>query len=328
MLTRPNRLRLGESNLDLPVFFPSISSVKTNLSLLNYVRVLTALGRPGSQFLVSAFDLGRTLGSQRDALRHELSRARRNRHIVLMDSGNYESYWKDAQSTWLQSDFHDALREFPCDLAFSFDEQQPPPDFDAHVQVIVERYKKDQSAALASTIIPIIHRVPEELPALCVAVADAVGVEMVAVAERGLGSGLFARFRTVAAVRSALDASRRYIAIHLLGTGNPLSIALYCEAGADSFDGLEWCQTVVDHESALLFHFAQADFFADQTQWGDEEIPFKIRVLAHNLTFYADWMARMHDAISAGRGRDFCRLNFPRRIFNRCAAALAWESDQ
>jgi len=41
---------------------------------------------------------------------------------------------------------------------------------------------------------------------------------------------------SVAAIRSALDLSNRSVALHLLGTGNPLSIALFTWAGADSFD--------------------------------------------------------------------------------------------
>jgi len=88
-------------------------------------------------------------------------------------------------------------------------------------------------------------------------------------------------------------------------TGNPISIAVYAVAGADSFDGLEWCQTVVDFESAQLFHLSHADFFRAQTQWGDSELSFAVRTLAHNLEFFADWMTRLQAVLAEAREKDF-----------------------
>jgi queuine/archaeosine tRNA-ribosyltransferase len=113
--------------------------------------------------------------------------------------------------------------------------------------------------------------------------------------------------------------------LHLLGTGNPTSIALYSWAGADSFDGLEWCQTAVDHDTGQLFHLSQSDFFRKQTAWGDEDISFHSRTLAHNLTFYADWMQRLRQAVYDDNVINFCRLNFSPRIFRQCAVAFKWE---
>jgi hypothetical protein len=36
--------------------------------------------------------------------------------------------------------------------------------------------------------------------------------------------------------------------------GNPWSIAVLTAAGADSFDGLEWCRVTVDRRTAQLHH--------------------------------------------------------------------------
>ncbi|WP_182212931.1 hypothetical protein [Stenotrophomonas acidaminiphila] len=81
------------------------------------------------------------------------------------------------------------------------------------------------------------------------------------------------------ALRKALDDNGRYVGLHLLGTGNPISIALYAWAGADSFDGLEWCQTVVDHDTGLLFHLSQSDFFRRQTAWGESDTKMDISII-------------------------------------------------
>lgn len=147
---------------------------------------------------------------------------------------------------------------------------------------------------------------------------------MLAVAERRLGDGVIERTHSVRAIRNELNKLDRYVVLHLLGTGNPISIALYSAMGADSFDGLEWCQTVVDHETGLLYHLSQADFFATQTVWSETGLSFQARTLAHNLEFYASWMHRLRAAIANGTVIDFCRHNFPAHVFRHCAAAFDW----
>lgn len=324
MITRLEEITLSGNRLAMPVFFPSVSTVKTALAPSEYLATLHSLRDINQQFLVSAFDLGRSHNG--DGLKHWLTAAQDTGATVLMDSGNYESYWKDEQVSWRQADFHEVLRRFPCTFAFGFDEQNPPADADAHVGLVVERWRQDQIAAGDRVIVPIVHGTPESLPELCARVAQETQVPMIAVAERRLGSGVFERTRSVMAIRKALDGNGRYVGLHLLGTGNPISIALYAWAGADSFDGLEWCQTVVDHDTGLLFHLSQSDFFRRQTAWGDGDVSFHARTLAHNLTFYADWTQRLRQAIHHGDGINFCRFNFPPYVFSQCAEAFGWEA--
>ena len=322
-LARPEEIALGDARLPTPVFFPSISTVKTALRPSEYLAMLHSLRNMNGQFLVSAFDLARS--GNGDELVQQLAMAQESGATVLMDSGNYESYWKNEQATWSQSDFHDVLQRFSCTFAFGFDEQNPPMDDDAHVQLVVERWRRDQAAAGNRVIVPIVHGTAATLPNLCARVAQETNVPMIAVAERRLGDGVFERAQSVAALRDKLNSTGRYVGLHLLGTGNPISIALYSWAGADSFDGLEWCQTVVDHETGLLFHLSQSDFFRQQTSWGEDGISFQARTLAHNLTFYTDWLQRLRQAVHAGSVVDFCHFNFPARIFRQCAATFSWE---
>lgn len=322
-LARSAVFPIGTRSLPLPAYFPSVSSIKTALRPQEYVQILSSLGGLTGQFLVSAFDLAGI--DQPQPTRDALASARQAGIVTLMDSGNYESFWKDAQSDWKQTDFHKMLGEFPCDLAFGFDEQRPPANADDHVALIVERWRADQAAAGSCQIVPIVHAQASELPALCAAVAAATGVTMLAVPERRLGDGVLERARTVKAIRSALNEMGRYVVLHLLGTGNPISITLYSSMGADSFDGLEWCQTVVDHETGLLYHFSQADFFAGQTAWGDDgKVSFQARTLAHNLEFFADWMRRLRDAVKQDRLPEFCRSNLPPRVSRHVAEVAGW----
>jgi hypothetical protein len=319
---RPLELGIGGKTLPLPVYFPSISSVKTALQPQDYLQVLASLVGINAQFLVSAFDLA-AMAQPAEAAKL-LQSARDAGALTLMDSGNYESFWKDAQDKWQQSSFHKMLAGFPCDIAFGFDEQQPPTDAAEHVALLVARWKADQTAAGSRQIVPIIHGDTRELPDLCQAVAAQTGVSMLAVAERRLGDGVIDRARSVLTIRNALDQLDRYVAVHLLGTGNPISIALYSAMGADSFDGLEWCQTVVDHDTGLLYHLSQADFFAKQTAWFDAGLSFQARTLVHNLEFYASWVQRLRLAIANETVVDFCRHNFPANVFRHCAAEFGW----
>lgn len=323
-VARLQELDLGGKALPLPVYFPSISSVKTALQPQDYLQVLTSLVGLNGQYLVSAFDLSALAQPAEAAILLQTSSD--DGAVILMDSGNYESFWKDAQRQWRQPAFHQMLVAFPCDLAFGFDEQQPPADAAEHVALLVARWKEDQAAAGACQVVPIIHADANSLPGLCRAVATEIGVSMLAVAERRLGDGVVDRARAVLAIRNELDKLGRYVALHLLGTGNPISIAVYSAMGADSFDGLEWCQTVVDHDTALLYHLSQADFFAAQTSWSEAGLSFQARTLAHNLEFYASWMRRLRTAISNGTVVDFCRLNFPAHVFRQCAAAFDWST--
>jgi len=320
---RPVKLTIRGRELPLPVFFPSISSVKTALPLHDYLQILSSLSGLNRQFLVSAYDLSSAENPMH--VKNILASVRREGLITVMDSGNYESYWKNAQTDWRQADFHKVLSAFPCDMAFSFDEQNPPSDSNDHVTLVVERYRKDQAIAGSCQIIPIIHAPAGELPDLCMTVASETSVTMLAVPERKLGDGILARAQTVKTIRSALDKLGRYVALHLLGTGNPISITLYSVMGADSMDGLEWCQTAVDHETGLLYHFSHADFFSAQTEWNNRDLSFQVRTLAHNLEFYSDWMRRLRDAICQKQLHDFCRLNLPKRVFQHCADFAGWK---
>lgn len=322
MVERPRSLDLGSKQLQTPAYFPSISSVKTQLPPADYLAVLTALAGLTDKYLVSAYDL-LPLAKERNA-RECIDSARSAGSIVLMDSGNYESFWKATQGSWKQDDFHSTLDAYPCDIAFGFDEQQPPEDEDEHVELVIKKWVLDQRRAGSCRIVPIVHGDSQTLPALCRKVAQRSGVEFIAVAERRLGDGLVARAQTVKAIRESLDSLGRYVFLHLLGTGNPISMAVFSLQGADSFDGLEWCQTVIDHESALLFHLSQADFFIGQTAWSEAEVPFHIKALAHNLEFYRDWMTRLQRANTRELHIEFCRFNFPDRIYRICAESLGW----
>ena len=314
-LERPKNFKIGQIDIKLPIFFPSVSSIKTDFHPKEYIKLLSSITSLNQQFLISAFDLSRLSHDEQDSVQEFLGKALEGGAIILMDSGNYESFWKDAQNEWKQSNFHRVLQQSICPLVFGFDEQNPPSDIDKHLQILTQRWQQDQDIAQDKVIIPIIHGEYNSLPLLCQKLADLTSVSMLAVPERRLGAGILERASTVKAIRKSLNETGRYISLHLLGTGNPISIAIYAMSGADSFDGLEWCQTVVDRETALLFHTTHADFFREQTEWGNGELPFQLAMLAHNLDFYTEWLNQLRKALYTKNMETFCKINFPERIY-------------
>jgi hypothetical protein len=321
-MNRNYTLGIGGTALPLPCFFSSISCIKTNLPPLEYLRIITALKH--SQFLISAYDVYHAFSEQRTEIDSLLKQSLGNGQIILLDSGNYESYWKK-DGTWTVQRYSEICTSIPFHVAFCFDNQNPPNGIDALVKEAVDSVVRDQQSLLSSgTVVPIVHGPRELLPESIGKVAEQLRPLLVAVPERSLGDGVLQRADTVHKIRSSLNGGLDYYCpLHLLGTGNPYSILIYSACGADSFDGLEWCQTSVDHDSGRLFHFQQWDFFSEQTGLGDlHDLPYSQKVLAHNLIFYSRWLEKVGSVLKEGKTESALRSYLPDRVVGQLRAYI------
>lgn len=305
--TRKRYLPVRGKSLQTPVFFPSISSVKTNLSPVDYFNILKALGQP--QFLISAFDVDSS--PQRDEFIEALKTNRtEDGAIILMDSGNYESYWL-RDTTWDIGRFNQILELEVCDLAFCYDYQNPPGRIEENVRCIDESRRASQQIVNGTPVIPIVHSNREDLIQVILELYERTKFSIVSIPERILGPGILERVKTVTKLRKELNRFDDYLFIHLLGTGNPYSLLLFSLAGADSFDGLEWCQTTVNSDTALLYHFQQRDLIEDECVFcKDTDLDYSLKTLGHNLTFYSAWMKNIRDALERQSVSDLLRKYF------------------
>lgn len=293
---------IAQTVVQLPCFFPSVSSVKTNLMPVDYIELLDAASHP--LYLASAYDLANSSSEHRQRMLSAITNSIKRETIILMDSGNYEGFWK-GNTTWVVDRFHETVKSSPHHLCFCYDNQNPPNTAEDIASDVIASVFRDQHYA-QGTVVPIIHGSAEMLPIAAQKVAEQMYPILLAVPERALGEGIFARTRTVKRIRKFLDELGFYCPLHLLGTGNPLSIISYAMAGADSFDGLEWCQTVIDHDTGKLFHFQQWDLFRDQTDWGKNGVlPYIQSVLMHNLEFYRKFMDGLSNAMKSNTSEDF-----------------------
>jgi len=306
------------TNLKLPCFFPSISSTaKSTFNVLEHLEILVLLNYPN--FLISAYDIHELKEKRKSDSRKIIkliSKAREQKSIVLLDSGNYEKYWRKIEK-WTQKSLIEILSYVDVDLAFCYDKLKPSEEIGQVVAEVEQSVGRDQKAADMKIILPIVHACSAgQLPEICKQVSENLNPILIAVPEREMGEGIYNRARTVIAIRNALDSTGRYFPLHILGTGNPLSLLIFAACGADSFDGLEWCQTSVDHITGRLYHSQLCDFFVHQTSFEKNELGYAAKTLLHNLLFYQKWMAMIQDAMEKNTMPDLLKTYLPEKAFN------------
>ncbi len=312
-------LPIGGVAYKLPCFFPSISSVKTNFAPSQYLSILRALQVP--QFLISAYDIWHTKRDDRNHLINDIIHCIDQNTGILLDCGNYERFWKNDKE-WKRPNFHEVLSLVNPKLAFSFDRGRGELEPIELVAQIEREYNKDQLAAVGSSIIPIIHSQRNDLATIARLLANRLNPLMIAVAERDLGNGIIERVNTILRIRRKLNTIKQYIPLHVLGTGNPYSILLFVAAGADSFDGLEWCQTTIDKRDYSLNHFQLREISSCTCRYCNKKgIDYDLATLAHNLLAYEEWMALIQGCKTrnelASLGQQFIGKGFLKAIWRK-----------
>ncbi|MBF0423061.1 MAG: toll/interleukin-1 receptor domain-containing protein [Magnetococcales bacterium] len=300
--------------ISFPAFFFSVSSHETQVRPDKALEVLRLF--KAKMILVSAYDMR---ARHRSEMKKKIEQCQKNGAILLLDSGNYEAH-RTKDRDWSPDHLHRVLEDTPHDFAFCFDNIAPPESAEAIVADVVGTVQRDQKAT-NKPVLPIVH-IPKDkqgnhrselfldvLPEIVKALDPSPTI--VAIPERELGDGILNRAKMVYAIRQKLDESGVSTRLHMLGTGNPLSLAILAAAGADSFDGLEWCRVVADHKTGQLFHFQQADLFRYQSQTAKSEITrlaingdqinFAAKTLFHNLAFFDEWIGRVQDLKVKGR---------------------------
>ena len=249
---------------------------------------------------------------------------------TVLDSGNYEAYRFDDRYSeknpngWSREKFHDVALFVEPDLAFAFDTIERTASATEVIAKTVHSYEIDHRALAARqfALCPIVH-IPDRpngeiasfAASIIKTVASEIDAPLIAVPERELGNGIGQRMRSVKAIRSALNELNHYYPLHILGTGNPLSVLALAAAGADGFDGLEWCRTVVDYERGYLFHFQHFDFFAESQRFRVEhplvrklldspDSTYAMRTLSFNVDYFRSSTKTLQRMIAAGLERD------------------------
>jgi len=248
----------NELELDLPLFFPSISSVKTNFDVIDYLKLIKASNT--NNFLISAYDIHNQKPDVKLEIISILKELKQKGVLILMDSGNYESYWhKD--NDWTISAFEKILKLELANIYFSFDDQKIEKKSITEITNSVVKNILSNLKCSDSLITPIIHAKPTDLGKVCENVVKELHPKHIAIPERLLGDGIINRIKNLSEIRKTLNNLGEYTPIHILGTGSPFTLMLLVWAGADTFDGLEWCQTSIDPITFQTYHFQLRELY-------------------------------------------------------------------
>jgi hypothetical protein len=310
---RPQSTPTGTKSLELPAFMFSLSTFETQLDPINGLQLMEVLDPAAC--LISAYDAYKYIEQDRRDFWRSIKKLRDSNSVLVLDSGHYEAtrkddYWaRKNKSGWIRERFHEAARAIPADIVFSYDNPEIEGTSAEVVDQILDDYVRDwvQTGLGPGTLCPIVH-LPEAprwgadaAASIVAGVAKEVRPALIAIPERELGDGIFARMKTVMSVRRALDELGFYQPLHILGTGNPMTIAALSVCGGDSFDGLEWCRTAANYDSHNLMHFQHFDLLsgyydsrmsnkAAKSIVEHEEAPFALRAASYNYDYFCYWM--------------------------------------
>jgi queuine/archaeosine tRNA-ribosyltransferase len=258
--------------------------------------------------------------------------------VILLDSGCYEKH-RNKNKSWSREKFYDLIKAIRYDFMFCFDEYNLNQDIAELVSEIVESVTKDQQQT-SVPVLPIVHAQINEdgeyifnsLPKLVFEVTKKLKPQLIAIPERELGDGLLERITNIVKIREQLNKLAYYQPVHILGTGDPIVIPFFIAAGADSFDGLEWCRKVVDRDEHRLHHFHHFDLFAYQAECAvssvtrdsmtQEDVKFIAKVIFHNLDFYTDFISKLRISTIDGNIRGFITENLPKPIWTQVMSKL------
>lgn len=327
----PQRLKhVISDKIPLPILFQSVSSFETQLPTHEAVEALDIFKFPS--ILVSAYDLEEKEEYNQKEFIENIATYKEAGGVILLDSGSYEKH-RNNNKSWCREKFHNLIRSIPFDLMFCFDEYDLKQDIPELAAEIIDSVAKDQQQT-SVPVLPIIHArtnkdgeyIFDSLPELVLEVTKRLNPPLIAIPERELGDGLQERIKNIVKIRALLNTLAYYQPIHILGTGDPIVIPFFIAAGADSFDGLEWCRKVVDRDQHRLHHFHHFDLFAYQAEYADssvtrdainqEGVKFIAKVIFHNLDFYTDFMAKLRKSTTNGSIRGFITENLPKPIWS------------
>ncbi len=283
-------------SFETPFFVPAISSIKAQWGISAYIDLIENVGYPG--FLISAYDICKLERKEKEDLEKILSKYTDKRILFFLDNGNYEAYWYKDRS-WTLDELKNVLDKTCPDFCFSFDIfWERDTRIEEYIKKTVTSIAKTAGMQKTGTTVALFHSTANLLPKVVSKVVDYINPEIVAVPERELGLGIFERAHTIQKIRNELNRTKKPIPIHILGTGNPLSILIYTLCGADMYDAIDWYDTFIDPITGQLAHISQKDFFNCRcAACRMKKVPYDYQVMTHNLIFYSEFLNKIKDSI-------------------------------
>jgi tRNA-guanine family transglycosylase len=316
-------VEVGKKRLATPTYFPAISRKEIRDHDDKFLELVTASGYP--RLLVSAYDYGRIrTRSERKAVAR-LHNFYESGSVLILDSGVFESYWRQ-DHRWTFRKYRESAMNIQSDFFLSFDVLPPEKKTDTIFrQVTINYVRNSRNVPTESHCIPIVHGAS---PTQLLRTASDVTREFpsqfagLAVSERELGNTISQRCATIMTLRRMLNRQDGGI-LHILGCGQPLSIALYVYSGADTFDSLDWAVSAFDPIEERTVDFAHFELLkCNCLVCNDRNIHPSSRVYLHNLLFCQMFFKKIHMMIKNRTLNDYLQVLTNKEFLANLAPSL------
>jgi queuine/archaeosine tRNA-ribosyltransferase len=290
---------IGSKTIATPTYFPALSSVTIKHSVTALANLIASHAYP--RMLVSGYDLCDAKSSEARNLLKSVKRFRALGGFLMVDSGWYESSWR-RDAHWTLENLRKTLRNVESEFYFGFDVVLSK-NYSGNMEKALQRILSSSSRS-DRNFIPVFHAAePQSLVSFVRLFekkhSDAVAA--IAVSQRDCGDEFEEKARTIRQIRSILNRESPGKLLHLLGCGDPMSLALFSFLGVDTFDSLDWVERIADYDKWTSVDISQLSLLDCKcSMCSSLPTDYLERALLHNLGFYQDFMARIRDWIRNG----------------------------
>ena len=295
--SRVHQILVNGKNLVLPTYFPAISSAETRYMLEPLLQTILTTNYP--RILISAYDLHHLIPSRHKHVSKIISDYSK-KNFIFLDSGTFESYWL-SDHRWTFSKYKIQIKNVNSDFYTSFD-SVPTIDknYDEIEKETVSNIKKSKNLGKSNVCIGVCHgQTPSQLIKLIKKIINSnFQPQMLAIPERDCGKTIADKIKTVQAIRQLADQASSKILLHVLGLGNPLTMALLTFSGANSFDSVDWSRWIVDRRTLQFTDLANLFLTGCSCKaCKATKIDFTLRAMFHNLLFYQEFVQGLQKTI-------------------------------
>ena len=299
---RSFKFEVQGKNKCTPFFFPSISSCGLKIDVPTLVETIKSIDF--ETVLVSCYDVYHHNEDKKYDFIND-----RTENLSFFDCGCYESYWFNDHN-WDFSKYDQVLKSAIFDFYASFDihmnEQNDYGKFkeDTYTSII-----NSEKSAPQSLLFPVIHNTKKnEVINLTQDLVndEIIKLKAIAYSERDLGNNVLDVISNLKKIRAILNNYNEGILLHILGCGDPKTVALYIYCGVDSFDSRDWAKRTVNHYNNLTYPLNYLDAIECncpicQTQ----DQTYVSKLLLHNLLYYQKYMNTLRNHIQQGTFNEY-----------------------
>ena len=309
------QIEIANKKFTTPAYFPSISSAAIRMQLDSLLEFCISKNYP--RLLVSAFDLHHMSNAKK--IMASLQKYQKN-NFLFIDSGTFESYW--LKKDWNYSNYKKIIKICPGDFYASFDEIPNPEEKLQSLINTTTKHAKNSSALSKSVpnftivhgnntkqLIEIIEHISKNTPEY---------LSMIAISEKDCGKTIGKKISTIKNIRKIMNKNNSTNILHILGCGNPLSIAMYAFAGADSFDSNDWSRWIINPKTLQLMDQSHIELLNCSCEiCKRKNLDSTNKGLLHNLLFYQNFTQELQTHIIENDGLDFLKEFVDRKIFSK-----------